>query len=93
MAPHTLQKVCFATCVLNEYVVIDSIYVIEGDLGQTNSIVNGWITDSDINPCKSVRGMMRCGGAAAPTDVDQTYGVGDIVYDDTPSAAGTMGWV
>lgn len=76
-----------------EYIVVDSVFLIEGDLGQDLAIRNGWISESDINPCKSVRGMMRVGGAAAPTDVDQAYGIGDIVWDDTPSAGGTAGWI
>lgn len=77
----------------NEYLVADSVYLIEGDGGQTLAVKNGWITDSELNPCQNAGGRMVLRADSAPTDVDQTYAVGDQVWKLTAVAAASPGWV
>lgn len=61
----------------SEYVVIDSIYLVEGALSQVQHIVNGWVRDSYNNPvrCNGNKLVQHC--TSVPTDVDMNYEVGD----------------
>ena len=75
-----------------ETIVIDSCYLVEGD-GQDIHIRNGWIADSDNNPCYGIGGLAIIRGDAVPSDVDQAYEVGDQILKRTVAAAGSPGWV
>lgn len=61
----------------SEFVVIDSMYLVEGSLSQTPHIVNGWVRDAYNNPtlCNGGKLVQYC--TAVPTDVDMNYEVGD----------------
>jgi hypothetical protein len=75
-----------------EYIVVDSIFLIEGNGGQNQHIANGWIMDSDIIQTVGLGGRMNMRSDSAPTDVDQTFEVGDEVTKFTIAAAGSPGW-
>jgi hypothetical protein len=76
----------------SETIVIDSCYLVEGN-GQDIHMRNGWVTESANNPCIGVGGLAIIRGDAVPTDVDQTYVVGDQILKRTVAAAGSPGWV
>lgn len=61
----------------SEYVVLDSVYLLEGSLGQTTHVLNGWVQDAKNNPvcCNGGKLVQYC--TSVPTDVDMTYEVGD----------------
>lgn len=71
---------------------IDSCFLVEGS-GQDIAIRNGWVSDSDLNPCKGIGGLAIIRGDAAPTDADQTYEVGVEVRKRTAVAGASPGWV
>lgn len=82
-----------AAAVGNEYIIVDSIYIVEGDYAHTTKVTNGWITDSELIQTRGLAGKMVMRSSAAPTDADQTYEVGDQVLNSAPAAGGTVGWV
>ena len=77
----------------NEYIVIDSVYLVEGAYDFDIKVTNGEVTDSDVIQTTGIGGKMVMRAAAAPTDADQTYEVGDQVLNSAPAAGGTLGWV
>jgi hypothetical protein len=76
----------------NEYVVVDSMYLVEGT-GQDTSVLNGFVADSDINQCANFGGRMVMRSDSAPSDPDMTFEVGDTVWKFTVAAGGSPGWV
>jgi len=71
-----------------EYVVIDSMYLLEGTLGQTTHIVNGWVKDAFVNPVTCRGGKLEQYCTSVPTDADMTYEVGDKFHLLTVAAGG-----
>jgi hypothetical protein len=72
----------------SEYVVIDSMYLVEGNLGQTNHIVNGWVRDAFVNPVTCRGGKLEQYCTSVPTDADMTYEVGDKFHLLSVAAGG-----
>lgn len=76
-----------------EYIVIDSIFLVEGDGGQDIQVRNGWVVDSDLNTARGLGGKLVQMVTALPTDVDMTYEVGDTFHKSAPAAGASPGWV
>lgn len=78
-----------------EYLVIDSVFLVEGDGGQDVAVRNGWVVDSAINPAIACGGGMiqRVGGTTIPSDTDMIYQVNDQFWYQTPVAGGSPGKV
>jgi hypothetical protein len=72
----------------SEYVVIDSMYLVEGNLGQTNHIVNGWVRDAFVNPVTCRGGKLEQYCTSVPTDADMNYEVGDKFHLLSVAAGG-----
>ncbi len=73
-------------------------YLVPGELTICETIVPlsrqmaGDLIDHPSLP-KFVGGRMQAFGTAVPTDVDQTYEVGDIIWKSNVAAAGSPGWI
>jgi hypothetical protein len=75
-----------------EYIVIDSVTICEVTVPASRQIM-GDLRDSDMIYSKGVAGLMIAADTAAPTDVDQTYVIGDRVIKSNVAAAGSPGWI
>jgi hypothetical protein len=74
----------------NEFVAIDSVYLIEGD-GKDFKVVNG--NTDDMSGVQILGDRMIAAGTASPTSTTMMYALGDIVYNANPTAGGSIGWV
>lgn len=81
------------TAATNEYLIVDSIYLVEGAYSNTNKIENGLVTDSELIQTSGLVGRMVMRSDSSPTDPDQTFVIGDQVLRLTPTAGGDIGWV
>lgn len=98
---HTIQSDATSiTCTLDmskatgssgaEMLVVDHVYLVEGS-GQRSSVVNGYVIDSEMNPCKNYGGKLRQLVAALPTDADLVFAVGDRLEYLTPASGASWG--
>jgi hypothetical protein len=76
----------------NEYIVVDSIILAEANT-PFERLMNDDLPDSPMVPTIGVSGAMITRASAAPSDPDQVYAVGDIVWNTAVAAAGSPGWV
>lgn len=76
----------------NEFVVIDDATLAEASVPVSRQMI-GDLTDSPLIPAIGVGGLMQAVGAAAPTDVNQVYAKGDVVWNTAVVAGGSPGWV
>jgi hypothetical protein len=74
-----------------EYVVVDSITLVEAAVPFSRQL-NDDLLDSPLIGSVGLSGNMIAYGAAAPTDVDQSYAVGDTVLNGAAAAGGVAGW-
>lgn len=77
----------------DEYAVIDSVYLVEGDNGQYNDILHGHIVDSDVVTSTGIGGRMVMYADSVPTSPLQIYEAGDRVNKLTPAVSQSPGWV
>jgi hypothetical protein len=76
----------------NEYIVVDSIILAEANT-PFERLMNDDLPDSPMVPTIGVSGSMITHASAAPSDPDQVYAVGDIVWNSAVAAGGSPGWV
>jgi hypothetical protein len=76
----------------NEYIVVDSIILAEANT-PFERLMNDDLPDSPMVPTIGVSGAMITRASAVPSDPDQVYAVGDIVWNTAVAAAGSPGWV
>lgn len=76
----------------NEFVIIDDATLVEFAVPVSRQMI-GDLTDSTLIPAVGVGGLMQAVGAAAPTDVNQVYIKGDVVWNNNVAAGGSPGWI
>jgi hypothetical protein len=76
----------------SEYIVIDSVYVVEGS-NKDYAIKNGNIFNADQIQSNALGGRMVMRSDSAPSDTDMTFEIGDQVWKFTASASASPGWV
>jgi len=76
----------------NEYIIVDSIIMAEANT-PFERLMNDDLPDSPMVPAIGVAGKMLTRASAVPSDPDQVYEVGDIVWNTAVAAAGSPGWV
>ncbi len=75
----------------NEYIIVDSITIVEA-VTSLDYQMRGEVIDSPLIT-KFTTGRMVDFGTAAPTDVDQTYAVGDQVWKTNAASGASPGWI
>lgn len=79
-------------CTGNEYVIVDSIIISEANT-PFERLMNDDLPDSPMVPAIGVSGSMITRASATPSDPDQVYAVGDIVWNTAVAAGGSPGWI
>ena len=74
------------------YIIVDDITVTDATINM-DRLVNTTLPEYSGMSSHSSGGNMIMRMASAPTDVDQTYAVGDIVWKTTPTTGAAPGWV
>ena len=74
------------------YVIVDDVVITDISC-PTDRFISTTIPDSPNLSMQSIGLNMIQKAAAAPTDVHQTYAVGDIIWKITPTTGAAPGWV
>lgn len=77
-------------CTGNEYVIVDSMFLVESSV-PLNTIINGCLVDSEDIMARGLGGRMEMATAGFAADAGQIYVVGDRVWDTAPTAGGFAG--
>lgn len=92
-------RIISKTNFLSDYVAISDTSSMFDDVNLTlkevpiQRVINSTIPDAPSLNTKVEGGKLRIIDSAVPTDVAQYYQVGDIVWNNAPTAGGKIGWV